>query len=88
MNINSDIDYFKSVDISKEKEFPIFLKNIKFENFRHIPSLEIEFKNPISIISGTNRSGKTTLLMALACSHLNFLRRNPKNGNVFHNEDD
>ncbi len=53
MNINSDIDYFKNVNLD---DFPIFLKNIKFDNFRHIPSLEIDFKNPISIISGTNRS--------------------------------
>lgn len=64
MNINSDIDYFEKVDISKEKEYPIFLKAIKFDNFRHIPSLYIEFKNPISVISGTNRTGKTTILMA------------------------
>lgn len=85
MNINSDIDFFNTVDISKEKEYPFFLKNIRFENFRHIPSLEIEFKNPISVISGTNRSGKTTLLMSIACSHLNFLRRNPKNGNLERN---
>lgn len=85
MNINSDIDYFESVDITKEKEFPLFLKNIKFEKFRHIPSLDIEFKNPISVISGTNRSGKTTILMAIACSHLNFLKRNPKNGNLERN---
>lgn len=85
MNINSDIDYFKQVDILKEKEFPFFLRNVKLENFRHIPSLEIEFKNPISIITGTNRSGKTTVLMSLACSHLNFLRRNPKNGNLERN---
>jgi predicted ATPase len=80
MNINSDLDYFEKVDITKEKEYPIFLKKIKFENFRHIPELDIEFKNPISIVSGTNRTGKTTMLMSLACSHLNFLRRNPKNG--------
>ena len=82
MNINSDIDFFENVDISKEKDFPIFLKNIKFEEFRHIPFLNIEFRNPISIISGTNRSGKTTLLMSIACSHVNFFRRNPKNGNL------
>ena len=85
MNINSDIDYFEKVDISKEKEYPIFLKAIKFDNFRHIPSLYIEFKNPISVISGTNRTGKTTILMAIACNHLNFYRRNPKNGNLERN---
>ncbi|TAE83231.1 MAG: hypothetical protein EAY81_08585 [Bacteroidetes bacterium] len=82
MNINSDRDFFETVDISKEKDYPIFLKNIKFEEFRHIPFLDIEFRNPISVISGTNRSGKTTLLISIACSHVNFFRRNPKNGNL------
>ncbi len=85
MNINSDVDFFETVDISKEKDFPIFLKNIKFEEFRHIPNLDIEFRNPISVISGTNRSGKTTLLMSIACSHVNFFRRNQKNGNLERN---
>ena len=61
MNINSDVAFFETVDISKEKDFLIFLKNIKLEEFRHIPLLDIEFRNPISVISGTNRSGKTTL---------------------------
>lgn len=41
MNINWDIAYFDDVDILKEKEYPLFLKNIKFDNFRHIPLLEI-----------------------------------------------
>ncbi len=85
MNINSDVDFFETVDISKEKDFPIFLKNIKFEEFRHIPNLDIEFRNPISVISGTNRSGKTTLLISIACSHVNFFRRNQKNGNLERN---
>lgn len=85
MNINSDIEFFEKVDISKEKVYPIFLKAIKFDNFRHIPSLDIEFKNPISVISGTNRAGKTTILMAIACSHLKFFRRNPQNGKLERN---
>jgi predicted ATPase len=82
MNINSNLDFFRDVDITKEKEFPIFLTELKFEPFRHIPKLEIKFKNPISVIAGTNRSGKSTVLMALACSHTDFQKRNPKNGNL------
>ncbi len=82
INVNSDKDFFEKVDISKAKTFPFFLKELKFEPFRHIPKLEISFNNPISIISGTNRSGKSTVLMALACSHYDFLKRNPKNGKL------
>lgn len=82
MDINSNKTYFKEVDISKEKEFPIFLKHLEFQPFRHITNLSVEFKKPISVISGTNRSGKSTILMALACSHFDFKKRNPKNGKL------
>lgn len=82
ININSDKDFFDKIDISLEKIYPIFLTELKLEPFRHISKLHISFNNPISIISGTNRSGKSTILMALACCHLDFLKRNPKNGNL------
>lgn len=82
MNINSDIDFIKKINIEEEKTFPIFLKELKFESFRHIPELSIKFKSPISVISGTNRSGKSTILMAIACSHFDFKKRNPKNGKL------
>jgi predicted ATPase len=82
MNINSDLDYFMSIDISNPKFFPILLTELEFCPFRHIDQMTISFNNPISIISGTNRSGKSTILMALACSHLNFQKRNPKNGKL------
>lgn len=82
LNPNSDRNFLDSVDINNAQIFPLFLKKIKFEPFRHISSLEIEFIHPISIISGTNRIGKTTILMAIACSHLNFKKKNPRNGNL------
>lgn len=85
MNINSNLNYFSSIDINDHHKYPFFLKTIEFEIFRHIPHLKIDFNHPISVISGTNRSGKTTLLMALACSHTNFMRRNPNNGNLERN---
>jgi predicted ATPase len=85
INVNSNWDFFKDVDITKEKEYPIFLTGLKFEPFRHIPKLEIKFQNPISVIAGTNRSGKSTVLMALACSHTDFQKRNPKNGKLERN---
>jgi len=85
INVNSNWDFFKDVDTTKEKEYPIFLSHLKFEPFRHIPKLEIKFQNPISVIAGTNRSGKSTVLMALACSHTDFQKRNPKNGKLERN---
>lgn len=85
MNINSDKAFFESIDISEEKSFPKFLKKLEFEPFRHISDLKIEFKHPISVISGTNRSGKSTILMAIACSHFDFKKRNPKNGKLERN---
>lgn len=85
MNVQSNKDFFENVDITKVKVYPKFLKKVEFENFRHIPSLKVEFRNPISVISGTNRSGKTTLLMTIACSHFHFLRRNPTNGKLERN---
>ena len=85
MNINSNNDFFSNVNIDDHNLYPFFLKNIEFERFRHIPHLNLDFQHPISVISGTNRSGKTTVLMALACSHEKFMRRNPTNGNLERN---
>lgn len=82
LNPKSDKFFLDSVDISNPSIFPLFLKKIKFEPFRHITSLEIDFNHPISVISGSNRIGKTTILMAIACSHIKFNKKNPKNGNI------
>lgn len=81
-NPNRDKDTIDNLDLSSETVFPKFLKAIKLEPFRHIPNLTINFNHPISVISGTNRSGKSTVLMAIACSHYNFIKRNPQNGNL------
>jgi predicted ATPase len=82
INPNADKDYVNSLDLSIAKVYPKFLKTIELEPFRHIQSLKVHFNHPISVISGTNRSGKSTLLMAIACSHFNFVKRNPQNGNL------
>jgi len=82
INPNSDKNYIDNLDLSNEHNFPKFLKSIEFRPFRHIPDLKVDFLHPISVITGTNRSGKSTVLMALACSHLNFKRRNVYNGNL------
>jgi len=82
INPNSDRDYIDKVNLNIENIFPHFLKSIELKPFRHIEEIKIDFNHPISVISGTNRSGKSTILMALACSHTNFQKRNPKNGRL------
>jgi len=52
--------------------FRYFLNRIKINNFRHIINLEFTFDHPITVISGTNKIGKTSLLLLIACSHENF----------------
>ncbi len=80
INPNSDFDFIEKADISNARDYSKFLHSIKFDNFKHIIELTINFLKPVSIISGTNKIGKTTILTALACSHFNFLKRNSTNG--------
>jgi predicted ATP-dependent endonuclease of OLD family len=82
INPNSDKDYIDNLDLSIANNFPKFLKSVEFKPFRHIPDLKVDFQHPISVISGTNRSGKSTMLMALACSHINFNKQDIRNGNI------
>ncbi len=80
INPNADKDFVDQVDLANEHNFPKFLKSIKLSPFRHISNLTLNFIHPISVIAGTNRSGKSTVLMALACSHFDFKKRNVHNG--------
>ena len=82
MNPNKDRDKLDNLDLTNKHNFPKFLKTIEFKPFRHIKDLQVDFNHPITAISGTNRSGKSTILMALACSHTNFQKRNPTNGKL------
>jgi len=80
INPNSSKTKVDSAKISEAKVYPLFTKKLELKPFRHSKDIAIDFRNPITAICGTNRSGKSTMLMALACSHLNFQKRNPKNG--------
>jgi predicted ATPase len=82
INPNSDRDFIKECNIDDVAKFPLFFKQIKFESFRHISNLEINFINPITVITGSNKAGKTTILLSIACSHYNFKRRNVANGSL------
>lgn len=80
INPNSDKDYIDKINLTNEKTFPKFLKSIQLSPFRHISDISLDFIHPISVIAGTNKSGKSTILMALACSHFDFKKRNIHNG--------
>lgn len=82
INPNADKEFVDQIDLSQEKTFPKFLKTIELVSFRHITDLSLNFVHPISVIAGTNRSGKSTILMALACSHFDFKKRNVHNGKL------
>ena len=52
--------------------FKLYVKKLKINTFRHISNIEISFDHPVTIITGTNKIGKTSLLLILACSHEDF----------------
>ena len=86
LNPNAARDYvnaYTAKSLSDQvRDYPSFFKGLRLNAFRHIQNLPLSFVHPISVISGTNRSGKTTALMAIACSHYNFMRPNVNNGNL------
>lgn len=69
-----------TANLSDAKCYPRFIRGISFENFRHIKDLKLDFVTPVTVISGSNKSGKTTALLSIACSHFDFKKRNYANG--------
>ncbi|HEY8270260.1 MAG TPA: AAA family ATPase [Pseudobdellovibrionaceae bacterium] len=60
--------------ISLGNSFKEFVSEIKIKRFRHIADLTLTFEHPVTIISGTNTIGKTSILLLLACSFERFLK--------------
>lgn len=89
INPNSErnwIKEFPNLNIQEQaRRYPLFFRRIHFDVFRHLRNLDLEFTSPITVISGTNKSGKTTALIAIACSHHNFQRRRQSSGNLERN---
>lgn len=73
--------YVRKTDADKARSYPQFFTKLELNTFRHITNLLLSFEHPITVISGSNKSGKTSALMAIACSHFNFKRHNVTNGN-------
>lgn len=83
INPNSDEDWLSQVNVESDvNKYPVFLTEVQIERFRQIEDLTIKFGHPISVISGSNKSGKTSVLATIACSHFNFQMRNPGSGNL------
>lgn len=84
MNPNSDKDkvyLYPSLTVAeKERSYPLFFEGLKFVKFRHISNMDLPFETPITVISGSNKCGKTSTLLAIACSHFNFKSRNRTSG--------
>ena len=55
-----------------QNSFLEYLYKIEIEDFRHIKNLEINFSHPVTVISGSNKIGKTSILLLIACSHVHF----------------
>ncbi len=65
-----DTSVFNGVDGS----YRHFLKRVKINSFRHITNLDIPLEHPITVISGTNKIGKTSILLLVACSFERFMK--------------
>lgn len=84
-NYNDVNSYLTKTETEKIASFPLFFSGIKFDSFRHIKDIKLNFIHPITVITGSNKSGKTTILLSIACSHYNFMRRNVVSGNMCRN---
>jgi predicted ATPase len=67
---NCDTSSFSNTDNS----FKNFVKSIKVNSFRHINGLTLTFDHPVTVITGTNKIGKTSILLLLACSFERFMK--------------
>ncbi|WP_288352271.1 AAA family ATPase [uncultured Alistipes sp.] len=67
---NYDINSFVNADNS----FLHFLQRIQVTRFRHVKDLDMSFDHPVSVIAGTNKIGKTSILLLVACSFEEFWR--------------
>lgn len=54
--------------------FTHFLRKIRVNSFRHLSDFELQLTHPITVISGTNRTGKTSILLLVACSFEKFMK--------------
>ena len=86
VNINPNkrrnrVENYSTLSEVKQKEmYPEYLSNLKIYNFRHLRNVEIPFLSPITVISGSNKTGKSSILLSIGCSHFNFFTRSATSG--------
>lgn len=68
--INSDTLSFQN----SSNSYKNFITELEVNSFRQLKNIKIKFECPVTVISGTNKIGKTTILLILACSHEKFMR--------------
>lgn len=68
------LNYDPTTFVNVQNSFRFFLNRIKVNDFRHVANLDFTFDHPITVITGTNKIGKTSLLLLIACSHEQFLK--------------
>ena len=75
-NINAAKSKLENYDPSTfsgaQNSFIEYIYSLEVENFRHIQNLTINFIHPVTVLSGSNKIGKTSLLLLIACSHNHF----------------
>jgi predicted ATPase len=60
--------------IDSNKSYTNFITEISIKSFRHLVNVKVLFSNPVTVLSGSNKVGKTSLLLLLACSHEEFMK--------------
>lgn len=78
ININQKIASLDACAIGEfidiNASFKNFTLQLSVESFRHIKDVTIDFEHPVTLLSGMNKIGKTSILLLLACSYEKFMR--------------
>ncbi len=77
MNPNQTRDLLNNWNLGDATFFPLFINAIDIKKFRKISDLKMSFKHPVTILSGTNKIWKTSIMALLWCSHELFYMRDP-----------
>lgn len=63
-----------SVFVDAGSSFRMFTNELKVNIFRNLSDVSLKFEHPVTVIAGTNKIGKTSFLLLLACSHEKFMK--------------
>jgi len=64
-NLNQVWDQLRS----KKSQFDYFIEEMRIQGLRGIRDLNLRFAYPVTVLSGPNACGKSTILFALACAY-------------------